>query len=489
MPRTKTSNVNEIFMIKMQQNKSVKLLVIGDLIIDHYLWGSCEQISPEAPVQVVNVKSESLALGGAGNVINNLKALGANVDVLGVTGSCETSDEMKNLLKNIEVDSKHLITQKDYVTSKKSRIIAAQQQVVRYDRESTAEISVESQKLILESFSSIINNYDCVLLSDYGKGVLTSYLTRSLISIANKANKKVLVDPKGLDYKKYKGAYLLTPNKKEAGEATGISIRDDDSLAQAIARLKTECELEISIITLSERGVAVYDHELRIHPTVAREVFDVTGAGDTVLAALGFALACGYQIDEAIEFSNLAAGVVVGKIGSATVTLNEIIEYESILNKSNIDERIKTLDEITILSSESKIRGKKIIFTNGCFDILHEGHVRYLEAAKSYGDLLIVGLNSDRSVSKLKGTARPINPQLDRAYVLAALEAVDYVVVFDEDTPYNLIKAIKPNILVKGGDYKGKEVVGQDIADELKLVKFIDGKSTTSIIEEIQRGS
>ena len=470
------------------QDKTPKLLVIGDLMIDHYLWGTCERISPEAPVQVVNVKSESAVLGGAGNVINNLVALGAKVDVISVVGGCEISDELKKLLNNINVNTQYLITQKDRITSKKSRIIASQQQVVRYDRESTDEISAESQKQILDSFTSIIENYDGILLSDYGKGVLTSSLTQSLIAVANKAGKKVMVDPKGLNYSKYKGAYLLTPNKKEASEATQITIKDNESLTQAIIQLKAECDLDISLITLSEQGVAIYDDELRTHPTVAREVYDVTGAGDTVLASLGFALACDYQIDDAVKFSNLAAGVVVGKIGSATATLNEIIEYESSLNKSTSDEHIKTLGEITTLSEELKSRGKKIIFTNGCFDILHAGHVRYLETAKSYGDVLILGLNSDRSVKVLKGENRPINTQLDRAYILAALEAVDYVVVFDDDTPYDLIKAIKPHTLVKGGDYEGKAVVGQDIANELKLVQFVDGKSTTKTIEKIQQG-
>ena len=469
------------------QGKSPRLLVIGDLMIDHYLWGSCERISPEAPVQVVNVKSESAVLGGAGNVINNLNALGAQVDVISVVGGCEISDELKVLLTDIGVNTQYLITQKDRITSKKSRIIASQQQVVRYDRESTDEISSESQKSILDSFESIIYNYDGVLLSDYGKGVLTKELTNSLISIANENGKKVLADPKGLDYSKYKGAYLLTPNKKEASEATKIDIKDDASLSQAIIQLKTQCNLDVSLITLSEQGVAIYDDKLRTHPTVAREVFDVTGAGDTVLASLGFALACGYEIDDAVEFANLAAGVVVGKIGSATATLNEIIEYESSLNKSTSDEHIKTLGEIATLSKELKARSKRIIFTNGCFDILHAGHVRYLETAKSYGDVLILGLNSDRSVTALKGKGRPINTQLDRAYILAALEAVDYVVVFDEDTPYDLIKTVKPHVLVKGGDYEGKEVVGQDVADELKLVQFVDGKSTTRTIQKIQQ--
>ena len=475
-------------MIELK-NQTPKILVIGDLMIDHYLWGSCERISPEAPVQVVNVDSESTVLGGAGNVINNLHALGATVDVISVIGNCEISEEMRSLLANININTQHLVVEPGRVTSKKSRIIAAQQQVVRYDRESTNAISSDSQQAVLSTYQAVLSQYDVILLSDYGKGVLTNELTQSIITLANQQHKKVLVDPKGLDYLKYQGAYLLTPNKKEASEATGIAIKDDKSLALAIQNLKQTCNLDISLITLSEQGVAIFDKELRVHPTVAREVYDVTGAGDTVLASLGFALACDYRIDDAVEFSNLAAGVVVGKIGSATATLNEIIEYESSLNKSTSDEHIKSLDEITAISEELKIRSKSIIFTNGCFDILHAGHVRYLETAKSYGDVLILGLNSDRSVKALKGASRPINTQIDRAYILAALESVDYVVVFDEDTPYDLIKAIKPHILVKGGDYEGKEVVGQDIADELKLVQFVDGKSTTRTIEKIQKSN
>ena len=471
------------------QGKSPKLLVIGDLMIDHYLWGSCERISPEAPVQVINVNNESTLLGGAGNVINNLNELGAKVDVISIVGECDISDELKGLLDDIEVDTKYLFIEQDRITSKKSRIIASQQQVVRYDRESTDEINTKSQNHILDTFTKIIANYELVLLSDYGKGILTNKLTQSLINVANKYGKKVLIDPKGHDYSKYKGAYLLTPNIKEASEATKINIIDDTSLNQAIIQLKSQCDLDISLITLSDKGVAVYDDEFRIHPTFAREVFDVTGAGDTVLASLGFALACDLNIDEAIEFSNFAAGVVVGKIGSATATLNEIIEYESSLNKSFSEEHIKTLNEIIVLCTELKARGKRVVFTNGCFDLLHAGHVKYLETAKSFGDVLIIGLNSDRSVTALKGEGRPINAQMDRAYILAALEVVDYVVIFDEDTPYKLIKAIKPHTLVKGGDYEGKEVIGQDIADELKLVEFLDGKSSTQTIEKIQKGN
>ena len=464
-----------------------KILVIGDLMIDQYLWGSCERISPEAPVQVINITSESATLGGAGNVINNLYSLGAAVDIISVVGDCETSKELKELLLAINIDTKYLITQKNRVTSKKSRVIAAQQQVVRFDRESTSEISNKSQTTILDIFKKIINNYDVILLSDYGKGLLTFDLTQSLISIANKNKKKILVDPKGLDYSKYKGAYLLTPNKKEASEATNILIKDNDSIAKALLSLKKQCNLTYSLITLSEQGVAIFDKELRIHPTVAKEIFDVTGAGDTVLASLGFALSSNNDIDEAIKFANLASGVVVGKIGSATASLNEIIDYESSLYNSSSHGHIKTWIQISSIVRELKNKGKKIIFTNGCFDILHIGHIKYLEKTKVFGDILIVGLNADESVRRLKGKNRPINSQVDRAYILASIKVIDYVVIFDDDTPLDLIKLIKPDVLVKGGDYEDKEVIGQEIVKEVKLVQFIDDKSTSKTIKRIQK--
>ena len=468
------------------KNENPKILVIGDLMIDHYLWGKCERISPEAPVQIVNIDKENSVLGGAGNVINNLRALGSRVDVLSVVGDDYVANELKALLENIKVQSNMLIIEQNRKTSKKSRLIASQQQVLRYDNESIEDISSASEKEIINKLSANISNYDVVILSDYGKGVLTTNLTQEIISISNKNNVKVFVDPKGKDYSKYKGAYTLTPNKKEAIEATNILINDNESLEKAIKKLKEECELEVSLITLSESGIAIFDDNLRIKPTVAREVYDVTGAGDTVIASIAFAIANHMKIDDAIQFANLAAGVVVGKIGSATASLDEIYEYESSLNKSNSSSHIKSFEEIEILAKKLHDKGKKIIFTNGCFDILHAGHVKYLEEAKSYGDVLILGLNADSSVRKLKGPTRPINNQDDRAYILASLESVDYVVIFEEETPYELIKLIQPHVLVKGGDYEGKEIVGQDIAQELRLVQFVDGKSTSKIIQRIQ---
>ena len=470
-------------------NKCPKILVIGDLMIDEYFWGDSERVSPEAPVQIVDIDKVSNSLGGAGNVINNLKALGAYVDVISVIGNCNNSSVLSELLIEIDVDLNHLIVEENRITSKKSRVIASQQQVIRYDQESSMEISKSSQRNILDRFENNIEKYDVILLSDYGKGIFTKKLTQDLIRIANKFYKKVLVDPKGYDFSKYKGAFLLTPNIKEASKATKIKITDEDTLLKSISELKLICSLDVSLITLSDKGIAIYDKKLEILPTTSKEVFDVTGAGDTVLASLGFSLACNLNIKKAVEFANLAAGVVVGKIGSATASFNEIIEYESSLNKSSSDFHIKSQTEIKKLCEEFRQKGKKVVFTNGCFDILHAGHVKYLEVAKSHGDILILGLNSDQSVSALKGKNRPINTQNDRAYILAAIEVVDYVVIFDEDDPYNLIKEIQPNILVKGADYKGKKVIGQDLVDELILVDLLKGKSSTNTIQKIKKST
>lgn len=465
--------------------KKPNLLVIGDLMIDQYLWGKSNRISPEAPVPIIDIKEENNVLGGAGNVINNLRALGAKVDVISVIGDCDTSKEIRQLFKGINVETKYLVTQRDRISSKKSRIISSKQQVVRFDQENSEEISEESQRDILDKFKKIINEYEIILLSDYGKGVLTYNLTQSLIKIAKQFRKKVLVDPKGTDYSKYYGAYLLTPNKKEATAATKILINDDESLKQSIKKLKNDCDLSVSLITLSEKGIAIYDDKLDIQPTKAKEVYDVTGAGDTVIASLGFAIACGYDINKAVKFANLAAGVVVGKIGSATTSLDEIIEYNSSIENLSPNHNIKSHADAGKLGKKLRAKGKKIVFSNGCFDILHIGHIKYLEEARNFGDVLIVGLNSDSSVKRLKGDNRPINSQIDRALVLLSLKTVDYVIIFEENTPYKLIEAIRPHILVKGGDYKNKEVIGEDLVDELKIVNYLKDKSTTQTIKKI----
>jgi len=472
-------------MDKIRAKRS-RIAVIGDLMIDHYIWGKCNRISPEAPVQVVETTKESSVLGGAGNVINNLKALDCEVSVYTVLGDDGNADHTKKLLEEIGTDFHTIIRQEDRTTTKKSRVIASNQQIIRFDDETKEDISLNSQTTLLSKLTENIFGYDAILLSDYGKGVLTTTFTKDIIALAIAHNKPVLVDPKGLDYSKYKGATLLTPNKKEASLASRIDIVDAQTLEEAGFKLKKELGLQYGIITLSEDGIAIFEEEMTVIPTVAREVYDVTGAGDTVLASLGVALASGLNISEACEFSNKAAAVVVAKVGSATATLNEIEEYEHSLNKGQAESKIKDFKQIARIAKRLKAQGRKVIFTNGCFDILHRGHATYLQQAKELGDFLIVGLNSDESIRRLKGESRPVNDLEDRAFLLAALESVDYVVPFTEDTPYTLIENVIPDILVKGADYEGKEVVGSDIASEVKLIDFVDGKSTSAMIEKIK---
>ena len=467
------------------RKKRLNIAVIGDLMIDHYIWGSCQRISPEAPVQVVSVSKESTVLGGAGNVVTNLLSLGAEVSIFSVVGHDGTAREMELLLQESAVKKVTLIHEDARRTTKKSRIIASNQQVIRYDDESIKDISPFSEEALLNIFKKELEHYDAILLSDYGKGVLTRGLTKDIITLVKKVGKPILVDPKGKDYTKYRGATLLTPNKKEAMIATDINIETKKDLHKALKKLKEDLDLKYSIITLSEEGIALLEKRMSIIPTVAREVFDVTGAGDTVLASLAVALASGLNIVEACEFSNKAAAVVVAKVGSATVSLNEIEEYAHSLNQGKSESKIKNFLQIERIVQRLKEQGRKIIFTNGCFDILHRGHATYLQKAKELGDILILGLNSDESIKRLKGENRPINNLEDRAFLVASLESIDFVVPFNEDTPYELIKIVRPNALVKGADYQGKKVVGSDIANEVVLIDFVKGKSTTNLIEKI----
>lgn len=471
------------------KNLNPNILVIGDLMLDRYLWGSADRISPEAPVPVVAVKKESETLGGAGNVANNLVALGANVTMLSVVGNDETASKVRDKLVNVGVRDE-LIVEKGRNTSLKTRVIATHSQMLRFDVESVADISMESNEKIIDFCKKNLTDFDCLLLSDYKKGVLSDSLTKELISMANSNNIPVLADPKGKDYSKYKGATLLTPNKKEASEATDINIKDEASLIAAGMKLKNDIKLKYSIITLSEDGIGIFENnKMTKLPTLAREVYDVTGAGDTVLASLAFALSAKVNIIEACAFANKAAAVVVSKIGSATATLEEIVAYENSEEKDGFEDKLIPLEEAVKIANKHKKNGKKVVFTNGCFDILHFGHVKYLSEAKKTGDILILGLNTDASVKRLKGENRPINCEFDRAMVLAGLEAVDYVVLFDENTPLNLISKIVPNILIKGADYKPEEIVGYDIVTKnggsVKTIKFVEGKSTTKTIEKI----
>ncbi len=464
-------------------DKTPNILVIGDLMVDHYVWGKCDRISPEAPVQVVNVKDESNRLGGACNVAANLISLGAKVSLCGVIGNDDAGKWMIKELDRLHINIQNIIPA-NRPTTKKSRILISNQQVLRVDREENLSISNEMQEEILNNLSSKIKNFDAIILSDYNKGLLEENLTRKIIKIARSENVMILVDPKGVDYSKYKNATLLTPNKLEAMQATNIKITDDKSLQDSMQKIKQMCNLDICLVTLSEEGIAILDNKkLYKSPTIAREVYDVTGAGDTVIAALGFGLSNGLDIYKACEFANAAAAVVVGKVGSATASMSEIISFMH--NGAYLDSKILTFDELKIILPT--LSDRKVVFTNGCFDILHRGHISYLQKAKELGDVLIIGLNSDSSVKKLKGESRPIHNQDDRATILSALECVDYVIIFDEETPRELVKFIKPDILTKGADYEGKEVIGSEFAKEVVLLEFIQGKSTTNIIEKIKK--
>ncbi|EBF6065245.1 D-glycero-beta-D-manno-heptose-7-phosphate kinase [Campylobacter lari] len=453
-------------MLDFLSSKKPKILVVGDFMVDRYIWCDCARISPEAPVMVVKSQKEDKRLGGAGNVYANLKSLGAEVFALGLVGDDESGRFLKENL------NARLLVEKDRKTPLKSRVLSHSQQVLRLDDENDFDTKLEDE--IIQEYKKIAKDYDAIVLSDYAKGVLTSKVTKALIEHANTLNLPILIDPKGSDFSKYQNATLLTPNKKEAIQALGVE--KIDNLEKALKKLKDDLNLTYSIITLSEEGIALYDEKLHIIPAKALEVYDVTGAGDSVIAMLAYALALKVDIIKACELANDAAAVVVAKVGSVSVSLEEIKN----LKKASFEDKIKSKEELVKL-----LQNQKVVFTNGCFDIVHYGHIKYLEKAKKLGDILVVGLNSDESIKRLKGNSRPINLEFQRACMLASMYFVDYVVIFNEDTPYELIEFLKPDVLVKGADYKDKEVVGSNLVKKVELIDFEDGFSTTNIINRI----
>jgi D-beta-D-heptose 7-phosphate kinase/D-beta-D-heptose 1-phosphate adenosyltransferase len=469
---------------------SIRCLVVGDLMLDEYLWGKAERISPEAPVQVVDVVREELRLGGAGNVVNNLVALGAQVAVCSVVGEDANGRALLEdfTRRGVAVDA--IFRDPARRTSRKTRVVASHQQIVRIDRESRDPLSVEIEERVCSWITGHAASFNVILLSDYLKGVLTRRVIEAVVAAARPTVIPVLVDPKGIDFARYQGATILTPNRKEAEAAAGIPILDTQSLGQAAGLIMAQAGLENLLVTRSEEGMSLFSRSGEtVHiPTVAREVFDVSGAGDTVLASLAIGVAAGLGMAEAARLANIAAGIAVGKLGTSTVSPDEIINAVA-LTHSDSDSKIKHLDVLTAIITAEKARGKQVVFTNGCFDLLHAGHVKYLQKARSLGDLLVLGLNSDASVRSLKGEKRPLIGEEERAHILAALDCIDYVVIFDEDTPLELITALKPHILAKGGDYTADGVVGKDVVEayggRVELVTFVDGKSTTNIIERI----
>ena len=469
---------------------SVRALVIGDLMLDEYLWGRAERISPEAPVQVVEVTREDLRLGGAGNVVNNLAALGCSVSVCSVIGSDENGALLRHAFEAKGVDLEGLFEDPERRTSKKTRVIAANQQIVRIDRETKAAIGEASETALLVYLSAHCSNFDVIIVSDYLKGVLTPVVLSAVCRAGRDLGIPVVVDPKGSDYGKYRGASLLTPNRKEAEIASGIAITDPEGLELAAAKLLADLGLDALLITRSEAGMSLFPAQgAAVHiPTVAREVFDVTGAGDTVISVLSLGLACGLSHADSAWVANVAAGIAVGKLGTSTVSPQEIVAEVGHGLKDS-DSKIKNLDVLAHIIAQERTRGKQVVFTNGCFDLLHVGHVKYLQKARGLGDLLVVGLNSDASVRRLKGEHRPLIEESERAHILAALDCIDFVVIFDEDTPLAVIKALAPAVLVKGADYSVEEVVGRELVEagggRVELVQFVDGRSTSRIIDKI----
>ncbi len=478
--------------VKQFGNTKNHALVIGDVMLDRYLIGSVGRISPEAPVPIVLLDSQNERAGGAANVAANLALLGITTHLIGCVGDDLEAKSLAKLIAKIGIQNQ-CFTSKNRPTIAKTRVVSGHQQMMRLDQESSAIFTVEENAALQANiYAALEASPKVVILSDYAKGVFSLDICQSIIATCKTKNIPVLVDPKGSDYSKYMGATALTPNKKETAEACNANINDVDLIAKAIA-LKDSIKLQFLAVTRGEEGITLIDNDQNNNthhlPASAKQVFDVSGAGDTVIATLAAGLMHGLSPLEALTVANLAAGVVVGKVGTVPITQADLIEALQAEQGSVQAHKICDLAQLLTKVATWKQLKQKIVFTNGCFDLLHAGHVTYLEAAKKRGDKLILGLNTDRSVSAIKGPTRPVVHENDRARVLAALESVDAVILFDEDTPLNLINAIKPNIIAKGSDYSASQVVGglevQSWGGEIALIDLVEGRSTSNIIKKM----
>lgn len=460
----------------------VSVLVAGDVMLDRYWTGSTRRISPEAPVPVVRVDEQEQRPGGAGNVALNITSLGARATVLGISGNDEAARLLGEALARHAGIETGLLAVDDRPTITKLRVLSRHQQLLRLDFEDRFEESHSAR--LLEDFIRRLQGTDVVILSDYDKGSLC--LAPEFIRHAREAGKPVLVDPKSADFSHYRGATLVTPNLGEFQLAAG-HCRDEQDLEQKARALMLQHDIEAMLITRSEQGMSLIQRDLpAVHvPAQAREVFDVTGAGDTVIAALATSLAAGLSMAEAAGLANLAAGIVVGRLGAASVTPAELRRALHELHSALQD--VLTEEELLTVIADARAHGETIVMTNGCFDILHAGHVSYLEEARKLGDRLVVAINDDDSVRRLKGAERPIIPLAERMQVVAGLAAVDWVVSFSEDTPERLICRVRPDVLVKGGDYRPEDVAGNNCAGETRILGFTPGQSTSNIIESISR--
>ena len=464
-------------------------LVIGDVMLDRYLMGEVNRISPEAPVPVVLIKSEQQRAGGAANVAANLALLGIQTRMVGLIGNDNEGQRLLAAMAEYGIDTQAMITTTVRPTIAKTRILGGHQQMMRLDQEIASELTVTEASQVMQAIQVALQQQPAlIILSDYAKGLLTEAVCQQVIAYGRTHNIPVLVDPKGRNYDKYRGATALTPNKKETAEACDTQVNDAGLIDKA-SSLKAALALDFLAVTRGEEGITLIADQTSHLSATAKQVFDVSGAGDTVIATLAAGLMHGLNALDSLSLANIAAGVVVGKVGTVPITKADLIDAIATEQGSEQAHKVSELPDLLHKVATWKQQGQKIVFTNGCFDLLHAGHVTYLEGAKKRGDRLILGLNTDRSVSALKGPTRPVVNQQDRARVLAALESIDAVILFDEDTPLKLINAIKPDVIAKGSDYTADQVVGgKEVLSwggEIALIDLVEGRSTTNLIKKM----
>ncbi|CAI8926313.1 D-glycero-beta-D-manno-heptose-7-phosphate kinase [Methylocaldum szegediense] len=471
---------------------SPRILVVGDLMLDRYLWGEVERISPEAPVPVVHLRHQSDRFGGSANVAANLAGLGVNTFIAGYVGDDAEGQRLMQMLTESSIDSRCLVRSYTRPTVTKTRVIGGHQQMLRLDKEIPGQYVEGERTQLLNAVLDLLSEgpIRAVILSDYAKGALDPGMCQAIIGAARKRNIFVLVDPKGRDYNKYLGANAITPNLRETADVLGVPIHDVDRILDGAKELRRRLGLDFIAVTRSEHGISLIAQEFTKHlPAVAREVFDVSGAGDTVIATLASGITAGLSAVEACQLANAAAATVVSKVGTVPVDREELLHETERENTVSQADKICDMRLLLRRIEAWRARGERIVFTNGCFDLLHAGHVTYLESAKRLGNRLVVGLNTDRSISALKGPSRPVIHEGDRARIIAALESVDAVVLFDEATPIDLIKTVRPDVLVKGSDYTESQVVGaaevKSWGGRVELIPVVAGRSTSEIIDRV----
>jgi D-beta-D-heptose 7-phosphate kinase/D-beta-D-heptose 1-phosphate adenosyltransferase len=467
----------------------VRILVVGDLMLDRYILGEVDRISPEAPVPVLRHAHRYERPGGAANVAMNLAGLGCQALLAGLWGSDAEQRELAAALEAAHIDTTGVVTS-SLPTISKTRIVGRTQQLLRLDIESRDAPSAQDLDNLQARVLGLVEKVHAVILSDYAKGALTPDLCAAAIRTARRLNVPVFVDPKTPDLSRYSNATMVCPNLTELSQATGVSTRDLDALLAAAEQQRVEHGFDYLTATMSERGIRVLSAAGSFHsPARAREVFDVSGAGDTVIATIAASMAAGLKPETAVDLANLAAGIVVGKVGTAPIAHHELIALLTPSSKLNADEKILDRQRLAARIADWRASGETIVFTNGCFDLLHVGHITLLEDCRKFGTKLVLGLNSDASVCRLKGPTRPIVAELERARVMAALAAVDAVVLFSEDTPLELIREIRPDVLVKGGDYTIETVVGHEdvlaAGGRVEIIPTVEGFSTTNIIRKL----